>query len=119
MEDLYTIKYRLYSTESREGIFVFLANSKYQDGDLRKNLNCSECLSWVASLENLNEFINQAGNNKELVSRFIFKMIRIRSEAKIERLYHLYTGENVELMLEVLELFIKLTVVEDYFKAEI
>lgn len=90
MKELYTVKYRLYSVEGREGIFVFLVNERYQEGDLLKNINCSEPLSWVASLKELNEFINKADGDRELVKRFISKMIRKRSNDKIERLLQLY-----------------------------
>jgi len=113
MEEQYTLQYRLYHTTENDGMYVFMANSAYQEGDLWLKINCTEPLSWIVYTEKLEEFIKLIGNSKT-VCTLICSMIREKNRPKIRKLLEIHTPDEVKLMLDLLDEFVKVTVIKDY-----
>lgn len=113
MEEKYTIQYRIYKTDENEGIYVFMANSNFREGDLWSGLNCTTPMYWIAYTKKLEDFKNLIGN-KPTVCAFISNMNREHNREKIAKLLTIHSFDEVKLMLELIDEFVKATVIQDY-----
>lgn len=113
MEEKYKLYYRLHTTDEHKGIYVYMANSTYRYGDLWSIDNCSEPISWVAYRQKLEDFKDLVGDRRT-VCAFISQMIRKKNKDKILKLLEIHSPDEVKLMLELIDEFVKVTVIEDY-----
>ncbi|WP_158798836.1 hypothetical protein [Pedobacter sp. L105] len=90
-----------------------MANSAHQKGDIWSKDNYTEPISWIAHIQKLEEFKSMV-EDRPTVCAYISKMIRKKNQEMILKLLETHSTAEVELMLELMDEFVKITVIEDY-----
>lgn len=110
-----TIKYYVVKREKYDGIYVFLANEKYQEGDLQKNENCSAPLVWIIDFDTVEKVKKLVPTpTAETVSLLHLNNFKKSNREVIKTLRKTASQSDVQLMIDRVQQFIDETIASKY-----